>query len=143
DELRSIHEMTEGIEYRLKKAINEVTSFSELIERVKTKRYTQTKLQRLFVHTLLNNKKTTIENVTSQSHISYIRLLGMTKKGRNYLRINKKAISVPIWSNLNKANEKELFLDEKAANVYYSILPVQKINDLRKKEFAAPILIEK
>jgi len=142
DELRDIHGVTEGIEYRLQKVIGSVTAFDELLHEVKTKRYTETRLQRLFVEVLLRNKKATIEAITKQSHINYVRLLGMTATGQRYLQQRKKSISVPIWTNLNKANETHLALDEKAMNVYYSILPPERRNDLRKQEFVAPIMID-
>jgi len=140
-ELRNIHGVTEGIEFRIQEAITKATSFDELLNNVKTKRYTQTRLQRLFVHILLNNKKATIAHITNRPYITNIRLLGMTSVGQRYLRQRKKSIHVPIWTQLNKANEVALAVDEKAMNVYYSILPPERRNALRSQEFTRPIII--
>lgn len=137
-ELASIHGVDEGIEGRILQAIQLSMSFKNLIERVKTKRYTQTRLQRMFVHILTNTSKQAIKQFHSHEQLPYIRLLGMTNKGRNYLHNKKKLQTVPIVSNLNRKHE-TLLLDERASNVYYSILPAEQRMRLRKQEFTLPI----
>ena len=57
EELQAIYQMTEGLEYRLKDQIQAAGSFHELMERMKTKRYTWTRLQRLATYILLNMTK--------------------------------------------------------------------------------------
>src|SRR5690625_1014620 len=56
-ELANIHGVDEGIEGRLLNSIHRANSFEDLIERVKTKRYTQVRLQRMFIHILMNTTK--------------------------------------------------------------------------------------
>ena len=53
--LETIHEVTEGLEHRIFSKLPELTelSFNSLIESLKTKRYTRTKLQRTFLSILL------------------------------------------------------------------------------------------
>src|SRR5699024_9552746 len=49
-ELKEIQGVDEGLEYRLKQTGVQAASFQHWIELMKTKRYTQTRLQRMFVH---------------------------------------------------------------------------------------------
>jgi predicted nucleotidyltransferase len=83
EELREIYEMEEGLEYRLLSAAREAETFHEFMQKIKTKRYTWTRLQRLCVHILTNTKKEDMALISEKA--SYLRLLGMTSKGREYL----------------------------------------------------------
>ncbi len=53
------------------------------MEALKTKRYTWTRLQRICAHILTNTKKT--EMTMHRKKRTYLRLLGMTSKGKKYL----------------------------------------------------------
>ena len=140
-ELANIHGVDEGLEHRIKKTAQDAISFQDWIERVKTRRYTQTRLQRLFVHILTNTTKQTIAKITSMTHAPYIRLLGMSKTGQAFLNSKKKDLTIPIITNLNKSNHALLALDEKVTNIYYTVLPSNKRNQLRQQEFQLPIRI--
>lgn len=139
EQLANIHGVDEGLETRIKNAIHHARSFSDLMDRVKTKRYTQVRLQRMFVHILTNTTKKQIEPFIQANRVPYIRLLGMTETGRAYLNKIKKTIETPIISNLNKQHD-EIYLDERALQTYYSILPIEKRNELHKQEFQLPIM---
>src|SRR5699024_10280139 len=95
EELALIHGVDEGIEGRLLNAIHTAKSFQELIDRVKTKRYTQVRLQRMFVHILTNTTKKQINDFYNLPLLPYVRLLGMTKQGRAYLHQTKKSRTIP------------------------------------------------
>lgn len=140
EELANIHGVDEGIESRIFDAVKIARNFSDLIERVKTKRYTHVRLQRMFVHILTNTTKKQVEQFFSLGSVPYIRLLGMTKTGRTYLNSIKKELSVPLITNLNKRYNM-IYLDERALQTYYSILPIDIRMKLRKQEFELPIII--
>ncbi|HLR71942.1 MAG TPA: nucleotidyltransferase [Pseudogracilibacillus sp.] len=140
EELALIHGVDEGIEGRLLNAIHTAKSFQELIDRVKTKRYTQVRLQRMFVHILTNTTKKQINDFYNLPLLPYVRLLGMTKQGRAYLHQTKKSRTIPVVTNLNSEQD-SLYLDERALNVYYSVLPVERRLQLRNQEFKLPIIL--
>ncbi len=73
-------DVDEGIEYRLKKYINNASSLDEYIERIKTKRYTYNKINRMLIHILADLKKT--ENIENKD---YLKILGFDKIGKQYL----------------------------------------------------------
>lgn len=137
-ELKTIHGVDEGLEARIKKTALEADSFTTWLERLKTKRYTLTRLQRMFVHILTHTTKAQMQQFLAQSTLPYIRLLGFSDKGQAYLHTAKKHITVPIIANLTKHNT-ATYLDEKALHAYYAILPSERRIALRKQEFALPI----
>ncbi|MEC5422801.1 nucleotidyltransferase [Virgibacillus sp. C22-A2] len=141
DELAAINGVDEGLEYRIKKTAIKATSFNEWIQAIKTKRYTWTRLQRMFVHILTNTKKTDMEIAKNTSTVPYVRLLGLTKNGQAYLNTIKKEMSVPIISKISRNKIPMLSIEEKASNAYYSILSPVKQQKLRQQEFQPPIRI--
>lgn len=140
-QLKQIDGIDEGLEYRLKSFIDKSASFEQFIQAIKSKRYTQTRLQRNMVHILTQTKQTDLLKWTSEAPLPYLRLLGMTEKGQDYINRTKKNIAVPIHTNLNKKNKKALYLDEKAQQIYYMALSPQQRIKLRQQEFQLPILI--
>jgi predicted nucleotidyltransferase len=114
EELREIHEVEEGLENRLQHAVLHADSFLEFMEQIKTKRYTWTRLQRVCLHILMNVKKAEMAN---KRHPEYLRLLGMSPNGREYLRKEKKNLHLPLISKLS-ANKQLLELDLRASRLY-------------------------
>ncbi len=114
--LNSLYEIEEGIENRMIDAVRHSTNFGEFMDRLKTKRYTWTRLQRMLLHILTNTTKEEM----AQRHRSptYIRLLGMNRKGREFLNKQKKELSLPLISKLSSAKEQNILLDVRAAEVY-------------------------
>lgn len=141
EELKKIHGMEEGLENRIKKTVKEALSFQDWMEKIKTRRYTKVRLQRVFVHILTNTTKEQINQYVKMDSIPYIRLLGMTDIGRKYLNTYKQQIECPIFTNLNNETRSKLFLDERANDVYYSVLSSMHQRTLRKQDFRLPIMV--
>lgn len=140
DELRQIHGMDEGLEHRIKQTCQEATSFAKWMQLMQTKRYTKTRLQRMFTHLLTNTTKEAILAIQELPSIPYVRLLGMTATGRRYLQQTKKHMDVPVYSGLNKKNHSLLAMDEKASAAYYHVLPAANRKALWQQEFQLPIM---
>ncbi len=87
DELRTIYQMDEGMEYRFKKCLPQANSFNDFIQLLKNKRWTWARLQRLCIYVLLG---ITNEQVTqyfgSIREPKEVTVLGFTKIGREYLK---------------------------------------------------------
>ncbi len=90
----------EGLGNKLKNSIRQVNSYGELVEELKSKRYTRTRIERFLMHTLLE-----IENPGLMKN--YIRVLGFTRKGSEYLKDikNQNWSTLPIITNINKEIE--------------------------------------
>ncbi len=105
----------EGIDNKLKKEIINSNNIEELIEQIKSKRYTYNKIKRMFIHILCSYTKEISKNSKS---IKYIKVLGFTNKGKKYLNNIKKDINIPIITNINKNNIKLLENEIKADEIY-------------------------
>lgn len=118
DQLREIYEMNEGIEHRIKKHVSSAASAEQLIKAVKTKRYTQNRIQRIFVHTLTQCRKTSIAQLNLAEGPTYLRLLGFSKKGKELLNQYKKSLNIPLIAAIKKEHPPMLDWDLKAAKIY-------------------------
>lgn len=136
EELRDIYEVEEGIEHRLIAAALDSNHFKEFMEKVKTKRYTWTRLQRICVHILTNTKKADIKSIPETA--SYLRLLGMTKNGKEYLNKYKTQFALPLVSKLSSYKEKDIFLDIRASRVYSFGIGNQTRDSLLHQEYKQP-----
>jgi len=141
EQLAAIHHVDEGLENRIVKTAKRATSFEHWMQLMKTKRYTWTRLQRMFVHILTNTLKTDILNVHEQRTVPYLRLLGFTKNGQRYLNQVKKQLTVPLITQISRKEQVSLMLDERASNVYYSVLPSEQQNYFQQKDLQRPIII--
>ena len=120
----------EGIENRIKKYIFEVNSLEELIDKVKTKRYTYNRIKRMFVHILCSFTK---EEASRCKEIRYIRVLGFNDKGRNYLNKIKKEMEIPIITNYSDIKDEILEIEFRINSIYSSIF--KEKNYLSKLEY--------
>ncbi|WP_174613145.1 nucleotidyltransferase [Virgibacillus ihumii] len=141
-EIAAIHGVDEGLENRIKKTADEAISFTDWVQRIKTKRYTWTRLQRMFVHLLTNTKKNELNAAKNNPSVSFVRLLGMTETGKSYLNLQKKKMNVPLISNLNKNTSSLLYMEERATDAYYSIMDIDKQKAFHDQELDPPVIIK-
>ena len=87
EELRTIYQMDEGIEYRFKKFLSQANSFYEFIQFLKNKRWTWARLQRLCIYVLLGITKEQIKQHFKTIHSpKEVTVLGFNEIGREYLK---------------------------------------------------------
>lgn len=139
EELATIYEMEEGLEYRFLKYVKEASSFQEYMCLLKTKRYTWTRLQRICVHILTNTKKAEMH---AQLKPAYIRLLGTTANGRFYLKEKKKQFSLPIISKLSSFDKEKIALDVRASQIYALGAPPEVQEQLLNMDYAHPPIMK-
>jgi len=110
DELENYLGVDEGLHNKLKKEIYSATSIDDLIERIKSKRYTYVRLKRMLVHVLLGIKK---EDMNIQNE--YFHILGFSSKGQEYLKkLKSKKL---VYKYDNRVRELEI----RASYIYYLI----------------------
>lgn len=143
DELQMIYEMEEGIESRLVSLVKDSTSFEHFLQRVKTKRFTWTRLQRILTHVVTNTKKPLMLEAHNKRKANYIRLLGMSPTGQDYLNKVKKQLQIPIISKYSKRYEQLLKTDIQATYTYASGFPGPVREQLMKMEYTMhPIIYD-
>lgn len=132
EDLSIYQTVDEGIENKLKKEIVNATSISDLITKLKTKRYTYNKLSRMLIHILCEFTKEKANNMKS---IEYIRVLGFSDKGQTYLNNIKKTCTYPIITTFSKGNSKMLEYEKTITNVYSMVLNENDKNNLITSEY--------
>lgn len=106
EELKEVSEVSEGLENRIKKAAKEANSLEELAEKVKTKRYTLSKLRRILLCAGLGIKKEELYVLPP-----YAKILAFNENGQKILNKIKKTAGIPIVKNmtaLKKLSDKTL-----------------------------------
>lgn len=120
----------EGIENRIYKYIIKSESIDDLINNIKTKRYTYNKIQRMLTHILCSFTKEEAANINNE----YIRILGFSNIGKKYLNTIKKELTLPIIFNYKNNISKILDIEFRTTCVYASILKEKdKINLIEKE----------
>ena len=143
-QLGNIFEMSEGLENRIKQALPEINpaespSVEQLIERLKTKRYTKTKLQRALLRVLLGHEKTELPAPTLRQGVPYLRILGFSEKGRKLLKTMKKTAKVPVVDKVTKCSSPLLDMDIRAAQVYALGYPRPQAEEIFRDYYQAPV----
>jgi len=133
DELKEIYEVEEGLENRLQSLAIKCESFTQFMSELKTKRYTWTRLQRILTHILTHSKKEDMR--VDKEKVSYLRLLGMTEKGRTHLHRLKKDCPIPIISKRSSFSNPQIEIDTKAARIYAMGLPAANRQKALELEF--------
>jgi predicted nucleotidyltransferase len=121
DSLRGIYQMREGLEHRLVE--QKVKDFSEYLQAISTKRYTQPRLQRLLTYVLLQVKE---EEIRAEQERSMLHILGFTEKGQAYLNKRKKEFSLPVAAKIGQKEKEQHFLTYRADQVYQLIHPIEQ-----------------
>ena len=125
DEIANLPDVSEGLEFAIKSAVNQGNTVSELLSIINTKRYTQTRLQRIFLYAILGITKKDMQ--LSKVSKPYVRILGFNDKGRELIseisKRNKKLTMISsvkkfMDSNPNKNLKQLLEKDIWATNVY-------------------------
>jgi len=119
-DLAEVAEVTEGLEHRIRDALTELPEWSveALLQAVKTKRYTRTKLQRTLLRILLGHRKELLTPERLAAGVDYVRVLGFTEKGRGLLREMRGKAKAPVVTSAAKFDSPYLVMDARASAVY-------------------------
>ena len=138
EDLQNVPDVTEGLENNLKKYANATNDLGELLELLKSKRYTYTRLERILTSILLGITKEDVIN--SKKQIPYVRVLGFNENGKNLLSEISKPSKNKFKSkhklkvitslkqfeeenNLNSFKERMLKIDKRATDIYTLAYP--------------------
>ncbi|MPW13806.1 nucleotidyltransferase [Lactobacillus helveticus] len=125
DDLRQIYQMSEGLEYKMKQEIHLSRDFTEFLRRIKSKRYTYSRLRRLSLYTLLN---VTQDDMIASFNEESLMLLGFSKTGRQYLKKNRKDFHTALISKVDKRSAKSgsLALQVRTDRLFEQIMGVDQ-----------------
>ena len=104
EEISNLPDVSEGLEYSIKKAADSCNTIYELINIVNSKRYTKTRLQRILLYALLNVTKKDIQ--ISKKVMPYIRILGFNEKGKYIVsQISRNKNKLNLITSVKKFND--------------------------------------
>ncbi|MCD6442420.1 MAG: nucleotidyltransferase [Thermotogae bacterium] len=104
DDFKFLYGFTEGLDERFHRFSKFSSNLREFVEMVKTKRFTLSRIRRLTWYPLFKMTKDLIER-SNELGPQYIRILGFTEKGRNFLAKIKKKIRIPLISTPSRYRE--------------------------------------
>ena len=125
NEIAELPDVSEGLENTIKNAANFCNNIKDFINMVKTKRYTQTRIQRILVFALLGITKKDVQ--AAKKVVPYARVLGFNEKGKLLLsgisQNNPKmevitSVKRFMDNNTNKTYKRMLEIDIFATDVY-------------------------
>ncbi len=128
DELEDLLSSGSGLGYKLKKEVRYAKDLDDLIDRVKSKVYTRTRITRLLTHIILGVRK------EDAAEPGYVRVLAMNGTGAEALRIVKKngLNTLPVISNINK--DAELLDDLQKKMISFDIMAGDVYNIIKDRD---------
>ena len=136
-EIAELPDVSEGLEFSLKKAANSCNNIVEFLNTVKSKRYTSTRIQRILVYCLLGITKK--DMLLSRKTTPYVRVLALNQRGKFLISEIAKAnpkleiiTSVKRFVDNNSNKNLKLMLDKDifATNVYTIGYDYDSLNNL-------------
>lgn len=124
EELAALPDCGEGLSNRLYQAIRQSSSIHEILDCVKTKRYTHARLRRALLWAFLGMATTDRPEAPS-----YLRVLGMNGTGRSLLRSMEEHASLPVLTkpahvrSFSPAAQQLFELETRATDLYGFCLP--------------------
>ena len=120
-EIAELPDVNEGLEHSLKNAANYSNDITNLINIVKTKRYTVTRIQRILICALLGITKRDVGMAKKTE--PYIRVLGFNEKGKELIsRINKQNPKATVITSVKKFQDKNN--NNKNSKIYKRLLDI-------------------
>lgn len=100
EDFKKLPDVSEGLEYRLCDAVKTALSLDEILEKVKTKRYTHSRIRRIVVCAFLG-----ISKEAASAPVPFIRVLGFNEKGAKILKKAKETATLPIVTKSSDINQ--------------------------------------
>lgn len=146
-DIKEMFEVTEGLENRILRAVENGYMVEDLIDFIKSKRYTRTKIQRILTHILLDLNTKEVEYFLHRNHLPYIRVLGFQKEHAELVGELTETAKCPVLTNLKKAPEQldkdgmHLLALEKLATDLQAMASPNPLYRAPNRDFTIPMAI--
>ncbi|MBQ4105647.1 MAG: nucleotidyltransferase family protein [Clostridia bacterium] len=119
EDIKNLPDVTEGLENRILDAVHSKSSVNDILEEIKTKRYTHARLRRILTCGMLG-----ITKAHQATDVPYVRILGFNSYGEQLIKTAKDTCSLPmiinVAQNIKSLSERaqEIFgIDMKATDI--------------------------
>ncbi len=125
EDIKNLPDVSEGLEYRIQEAVKTSVSLAEILEKIKTKRYTHSRLRRIVLCAFLGITKQDLK-----IPVPYIRVLGFNEKGARLLKEMKGKATLPVITRysdveaLDDTAKRTFSLECQARDVFSLCLPI-------------------
>ena len=119
-ELQHCYGISEGLENRLLQAAPSCTTLQELVDAIRSRRYPQSRVQRLFLYLLLQISRETVQAMDAAGPL-YGRILAMNSTGAGLLHRCKAAARLPLIAKTSQ------FLTSAACRQPQALTPLQQM----------------
>jgi len=96
EDIKALPYVSEGIENRIKAASDNAGTLEELLDRICTRRYTLTRVQRILFSSLIGLVSEDMDIFSLHGGPPYIRILGFNNNGKYLLSFINKCASLPV-----------------------------------------------
>lgn len=96
EQIRDLPYMEDGLENRISYAAGKAGSYNELLDLICTRRYTNTRIQRILFSSLTGLTNNIFETFNSAGGPAYIRILGFNNAGRRLLSTIRGKTALPV-----------------------------------------------
>lgn len=134
EDFAALPDVGEGLENRIVSAVSNYNSTEEIIDNIKTKRYTRARIRRILICALLG-----ITEELQNTPIEYVRVLGFTQNGAELLKhcqkpvVTSAADGMRLGGNIQKLLQKDVYASDIFALCH---TPVQRAG----LDFTTPIV---
>lgn len=135
-DLKNVIDCTEGLENRIKALAKTSSSLEELKDKLKTKRYTYTRISRILLSSMLGMEESFIRKCLNSE--LYLKVLAINKEKSNLLSEFSKLTDTPIITRKKDADAligtaKACFEKDVFANDVYNFVTKNKTNEYEMK----------
>jgi predicted nucleotidyltransferase len=147
DQIKQYISINEGLEYRIKKAADKASCMEELIEAIKTKRYTRAFIQRLLCHIMIDLKWEESRAFKQLGTPSYCRVLGFNDNGKQLLRSINDNSQFPIINKVASFRSEDPILskifeyDLRSTDIYNLAYPSNSHKKAGEDYMKSPIYV--
>lgn len=132
--LDKYHLVDEGLSNRIYDAVLSSATYESLVNNIKSKRYTVTRINRTLLNIFTGFTK---EEAKKFKVLEYIRVLGLSKKGRSHYKSIKEDINMPVITKFGRYDMLQLEL--KVTHLYSLLVRDNKISDEEIKNHATMV----
>lgn len=132
ENMANILDCTEGIENRIKAFVKDNVDYTQLVDKISTKRYTKTRVQRIILSAFLGIKKDFVLNCLNSP--LYAKVLAVNSDNKDIIPLICSNSSIPVLTrksdmSLLKKTALECFIKDVLAVDLYSLITGKKINE--------------
>jgi len=101
EQLVEIYQVANGLENRLIEAAQTSRGYDDLVDNVKSRQLTRTRIQRLLTYVLLGVRREPMRQALAAGPC-YLHLLGCSEPGKRYLAASRKQRALPLIQNFSR-----------------------------------------